>query len=152
MECKMEEAGLPPKLNKNSPVHKWLESMVLFFGKKVGVCNAPLSYIICPVENVLAIPPPHQAGGPHSEMYKSIEGDLTTCLSHSHALFKIDNWAVFDLVQSSTHGSNVVPMIAPFGKTRNGLGAMLTLKSQHAGKAIWDHLVKEAKQTLSTKF
>ena len=28
---------------------------------------------------------------------------------------------------------------------------MLPLKSQHAGKAIWDCLVKEAKQTLSTK-
>ena len=28
---------------------------------------------------------------------------------------------------------------------------MLALKYQHAGKAIWDHLVKEAEQTLSTK-
>jgi hypothetical protein len=28
---------------------------------------------------------------------------------------------------------------------------MLALKSQHAGKAIWDHLVKEAEHTLSNK-
>jgi hypothetical protein len=28
---------------------------------------------------------------------------------------------------------------------------MLALKSQHAGKAIWDCLVKEAKHTLSNK-
>jgi hypothetical protein len=28
---------------------------------------------------------------------------------------------------------------------------MLALKSQHAGKAIWDRLVKEAKHTLSNK-
>jgi hypothetical protein len=33
MERKKEEAGLPPMLNKNAPVHKWLESMVLFLGK-----------------------------------------------------------------------------------------------------------------------
>ena len=30
-------------------------------------------------------------------------------------------------------------------------GAMLALKSQHAGKAIWDRLVKEAEHTLSNK-
>ena len=66
MECKNKEAGLPPKLNKNAPVHKWLELMVHFFGNKVGECNIQLSYIIRPMENVQAIAPPCQAGGSHT--------------------------------------------------------------------------------------
>jgi hypothetical protein len=41
MEHKKEDVGLPPKLTKSSPVHKWLELMGLYLGKKVGVCHAP---------------------------------------------------------------------------------------------------------------
>jgi hypothetical protein len=40
MEHKKEDVGLPPKLLKSSPVHKWLESMGLYLGKKVGIRNA----------------------------------------------------------------------------------------------------------------
>ncbi len=109
--------------------------MGLYLGKKVGVCNALLSYAVCLNSNVPLIAPPCQAGEPHSKMYKLIEGDLTACLLHTHALFKVDNGTVFDLAESSTRGSDVAPMIAPFCKTRNGYGAMLALKSQHAGKA-----------------
>jgi hypothetical protein len=117
MEHKKEDVGLPPKLMKSSPVHKWLEWMGLYPGKKVGVCNAPLSYVVCLDANVPAIAPTSQAGEPHSKMYKSIEGDLTARLSHTHALFKVDNGTVFDLIESSTQGSNVAPKIAPFCKT-----------------------------------
>jgi hypothetical protein len=120
----------------------------LYLGKKVGACNAPLSYVVCLDANVPAIAPPRQAGEPHSEMYKSIEGDLTARLSHTHALFKVNNGTIFDLVELSTQGSNVAPTIAPFCKTQNGHGVMLALKSQHAGKAIWDCLIKETKHTL----
>ncbi len=152
MVRKKEDVGLPPKLTKSSPVHKWLELMGLYLGKKVGVRNAPLSYIVCLNANVLAIAPLCQAGEPHSETYKLIEKDLTARrLSHTHALFKVNNGTVIDLVELSNQGSNVAPTIAPFRKTRNGHGAMLALKSQHAGKAIWDCLVKEAKHTLSNK-
>ncbi len=151
MECKKEDVGLPPKLPKSSPVHKWLELMGLYLGKKVGVCNAPLSYVIRLDANVPAIAPPCQAGEPHSEMYESVEGDSTARLLHTHNLFKVNNGTVFDLVESFTQGSNVAPMIAPFCKTRNRHGTMLALKSQHASMAIWDCLVKEAKHTLSDK-
>ena len=130
MQSKKKDAGQPLKLNKNAAVHKWLESMVLFLGKKVGVCDAPLSYIIRPVENVTVIPLHCQAEEPHSEMYESIEGDLTARLSHAHALFKVDNGTVFDLIESSTCGSDVSPTIAPFRKTQIGRGAMLALKTQ----------------------
>jgi len=46
MEHKKEDFGLPPKLTKHYPVHKWMESMVLYLGQKVGVHNAPLAYVV----------------------------------------------------------------------------------------------------------
>jgi hypothetical protein len=149
MELRKEDIGLSPKLTKSSPVRKWLELMGLYLGKKVGVCNAPLSYVICLDANVPANAPPHQAGEPHSKT--SIEGDLTVRLLHTHTLFKVNNGTAFNLVESSTQGNNVAPTIAPFCKTQNRCGAMLALKSQHAGKAIWDCLVKEAEHTLYNK-
>jgi hypothetical protein len=39
MEHKKEDFGPPPKLTKHHPVHKWMESMVLYLGQKVGVRN-----------------------------------------------------------------------------------------------------------------
>jgi hypothetical protein len=102
MEPKKEDVGLPPKLMKSSPVHKWLELMGLYLGKKVGVHNAPLSYVVHLNANVLAIAPTCQAGEPHSKMYESIEGDLTARLLHTHTLFKVNNGTVFNLVELST--------------------------------------------------
>jgi hypothetical protein len=46
MERKKEDFGLPPKLTKHYPVHKWMELMVLYLGQKVGVRNAPLAYVV----------------------------------------------------------------------------------------------------------
>jgi hypothetical protein len=117
MEHKKEDVGLPPKRTKSSPVHKWMELMGLYLGKKVGVCHAPLSYVVCLNANVPAIAPPCQAGEPHSEMYKSIEGDLTACLLHTHALFKVHNGTVLNLIKSFTQESDVAPTIAPFRET-----------------------------------
>jgi hypothetical protein len=145
MECKKEDHGLAPKLTKSCPVHKWLESFHLHLGKKVGVRNAPLLYVVRAVTDVPAIAPPCQAGEPHSEKNESIEGNMAARMSHTHALYKIDIGSVFNLVENAVRGSNVASMIAPFCKTRNGRSAMNALKTQHAGKAIWDRLVKEAK-------
>jgi hypothetical protein len=151
MERKKEDHGLAPMLTKSCPAYKWLESFHLHLGKKVGVCNAPLLYVVCAVADVLAIVPPRQAGEPHSEVNVSIEGNMAARMSHTHALYKIDNGLVFDLVENVVRGSNVASTIAPFCKTRNGCSAMNALKTQHAGKAIWDRLVKEAEHILSNK-
>jgi hypothetical protein len=55
------------------------------------------------------------------------------------------------MIESSTRGSDVTSSIAPFRKTCEGRGALNALKSQHAGKAVYDRLVKKAEQTLSNK-
>jgi hypothetical protein len=150
-ERKKEDHGLAPKLTKSCPVHKWLESFHFHLGKKVGVRNAPLLYVVRAVVDVPAIAPPCQAGEPHSEENESIEGNMAVRMSHTHALYKIDNGSVFDLVENAVCGSDVMSTIAPFCKTQDGCSAMNALKTQHAGKAIWDRLVKEAEHILSIK-
>jgi hypothetical protein len=100
--------------------------------------------VVRAVADVPAIAPPRQAGEPHSEENELIEGNMAACMLHTHALYKIDNGSVFNLVANAVCGSDVASTIAPFCKTRNGCGAMNALKTQHAGKAIWDRLVKEA--------
>jgi hypothetical protein len=71
----------------------------------------------------------------------SIEGDLTACMTHNHPLYKVDN----------VRGHDVAATIAPFRRAQDGRGALLALKSQHAGKAIYNQLVKEAENLLKNR-
>ncbi len=48
-------------------------------------------------------------------------------------------------------GHDVAATIAPFRRTWDGRGALLALKSQHAGKVIYDQLVKEAENVLKNR-
>ena len=70
--------------------------MVLYLGQKVGVRNAPLTHVVRARAILPAVPPPLQVCEPHSEQHESIEGDLIARMTHNHALFKVDNGAVYD--------------------------------------------------------
>jgi hypothetical protein len=102
------------------------------------------------VADVDATPSARQAGDPHSVETGSIEGDLTLTarMTHNHPLYKGDNGSVFDMIEIAMRGHDVAATIAPFRRARDGCGALLALKSQHAGKAIYDQLVKEAENVL----
>ncbi len=78
--------------------------------------------MVCAVADVPAIAPPRQAGEPHSEVNESIEGNMAARMSHTHALYKIDNGLVFNLVENAVCGSDVASTIAPFA--RLGMGAV----------------------------
>lgn len=151
MERKKAEIGTPPKITKNQAVHKWIDSFTLYLTQKVGVRNAPVAYVVRAVAAVDVIPPARQAGDPHSEETGSIEGDLTARMIHNHPLFKVDNGSVFDMIEIAVRGHDVAATIAPFRRKRDGRGALLALKSQHAGKAIYDQLVKEAESVLKNR-
>lgn len=93
---------IPPKLTKNFSTHKWLESFVLCLRQKVGVRECPLEYVVREVAAVVAVPPPLLAGEPHTEEHGgSIEGDMIARMSHAHPLFKADNGAVFELIETA---------------------------------------------------
>ena len=85
---------------------------------------------------------------PHSEEYGSIEGDLTNCLSHSHALFKVDNAKVFDIIEQGVRGTDIAPTIAQYRKRWDGRGALKAIIAQHAGIRLWEDMVKSAKEVL----
>ena len=92
--------------------------------------------------------PARQVGDPHSVETGSIEGDLTARMTHIHPLYKVDNGLVYDMIESSVRGHDVAATIAPFRRQWDGRGALLALKSQHAEKAIYNQLVKEAENVL----
>jgi hypothetical protein len=83
-----------------------------------------------------------------SEEYGSIKGDQAHRLSHTHALFKVDNAEVFDLAETAVLGSDIAPTIAPFCKRRDGHGALQAIKNQHAGVHVWVDIVKGSKEEM----
>ena len=85
---------------------------------------------------------------PHSEEYGSIEGDQAHRLSHTHALFKVDNAKVFDIIEQGVSGSDIAPTIAPYCKLRDRRGALKAIINQHAGVCVWDDMVKSAKDVM----
>jgi hypothetical protein len=151
MERKKADHGAPPKLMKNQAFHKWVDSFILYLSQMVGVRNAPLDYILMAIAAVNATPPTYQLSNPHSVETGSIDGNLTVRMPHNHPLYKVDNGAVFDMIESTVCGHDVAATIAPFHRARTGRGALLALQSQHAGKAIYDQLVKEAENDLKNQ-
>jgi hypothetical protein len=151
MEQKKADHRPPPKLTKNQPVHKWVDLFILYLSQTVGVRNAPLDYIVRAIAAVDATPPPCQLGDPHSIKTGSIDGDLTAHMPHNHPLYKVDNGSVFDMIESTINGHNVAATIAPFRRKWDGRGALIALQSQHAGKAIYDQLMKEVENVLKNR-
>jgi hypothetical protein len=151
MECKKAYHGPPPKLTKNQSVHKWVDLFILYLSQTVGVCNAPLDYIVRAIAAMNATPPACQLGDPHSIETGSIGGYLIACMPHNHPLYKVDNGSVFDLIESTVCGHNIATTIALFHHVRDGRGALLALQSQHAGKEIYDQLVSEAENVLKNR-
>jgi hypothetical protein len=119
--------------------------------KKVGVRDCPLEYLVRELASVAVVAPPLEAGEPHSEEHGgSIKGDMIARMLHSHSLFKVDKGVVFELIQTAVHGTPIAALVAPFCHDCNGFRAFFTIQAQHAGKDVWDKLVKEAKTVLKT--
>ena len=137
-----------PKITKTVPVHTWLQSTHNYLNRRVGARCAGLSYVVRENEAVSATVPARALNEPHSEEYGSIEGDLTMRLSHSHALFKVDNAEVFDIIEQGVRGTDIAPTIAQYRKRRDGRGALKAITAQHAGIRLWEDMVKSAKEVL----
>jgi hypothetical protein len=113
---------VPPKLTKNFSTYKWLESFVLCLHHKVGVQNCLLEYLVRDNAVVAAICPPLKPFEPHlaAEQGGSIKGDTITRMSHAHPLFKVDNGAVFELIENAVRGTAISASIAPSKHEHNG--------------------------------
>jgi hypothetical protein len=57
-------------------------------------------------------------------------------MSHAHPLFRVDNGAVFELIEMAVRGTAVAASIAPFRREQNGCNAFIAIRAQHAGKDV----------------
>ena len=64
-----------------------------------------LAYVICANVNVPAPPPQLTANQPHSDEHGSVETELVTCSSHTHALYHDDNSSVYFHLEEATQGT-----------------------------------------------
>jgi hypothetical protein len=129
----------------------WLESFVLCLCQKVGVPDCPFEYVVHELATVAVLAPPLQAGEPHSEEHGgSIKGNMITRMLHLHYLFKVDNGAVFKLIETAVRGTPIAASIASFCCDQNGCRAFFAIQAQHASKDMWDKFVKEAETVLQT--
>ncbi len=120
MEKNDADVGQPPRLTKDKLVYKWLESFQQHLSEKIGVRNAPLTYLICPLIAAPAAMLPRAALQPFSLNYLSIEQELKLCTSHTQNLFQADNSALFQLIDRAVIGHDVSATIAPFCRSQNG--------------------------------
>jgi len=90
-------------------------------------------------------------GEPYSSNFMSIEDKLRFCLLHVHNLYQPDNNALYQMVERATTGHDVGARIAPFHRAHDGRWAILEIISQHAGRHVWDKIVKEANSMLQTR-
>jgi hypothetical protein len=64
---------------------------------------------------VAAICPPLELFEPHmAEHVGSINGDMIAHMSHAHPLFKVDDGAVFKLIENAICGTAIAASIASF--------------------------------------
>ena len=82
--------GLPPKLQKDKPVHNWLESFELYLSNKIGELNAPLTYVLRTDDAVAIDMLLHAQGVPLSDIHDSIKEELSII---AIILILTSNWA-----------------------------------------------------------
>jgi hypothetical protein len=153
LEKKNADVGPPPKLTKDKIVYKWLESFDQYLLDKIGAHYMPLTYmtrtdVATPVN---AATVPHAVDEPFAAIYTSIEEEMKICVSHTHNLAKLDNTALFQLIDHAVTGHDASATIAIFCRGQDGCGAFLAIKNQHAGRHIWDKNFKDAMAVLQVR-
>ena len=146
-----EDTPEVPKISKSLPIIKWMEAFQDHLHCVIGVRMFPLTYITRKDEEVPAMVPPLQAGQPHSEAHGSIEGEMIAQASHTHAMFRDDNAAVYYALKEATHSTSYAASIKPFQMTRNGHSTLLALTNQYAGNDKWEAEIRKQDDLLHTR-
>jgi hypothetical protein len=140
-----------PKLNKGMSVPKWASNMEVFLRGIIGARTAPMAYLIRP-EGAVATPAPAlMPSQPHSAEHGSIEEEFIARTSHNHALFRNDDGELYGLLQVVLRGTPFESSIASGRKRREGRKSYNSVISQHAGRDVYEKLIREAELYLKTK-
>jgi hypothetical protein len=140
-----------PVISKALPIIKWTEAFDDFLNRAVGARTIPLAY----VSRELVDPPDGLAnraiGKPHTLEHGSVEGDMIARASHTHALFRDDNATVYYFLEEATRGTPYAASLKPFQRTKNGRGALESIRKQYAGKDKWDAEIKRQDDLLHNR-
>lgn len=133
-----------PKITKTLPIIKWTEAFDDFLARTIGIRHIPLSYVTRAVSDPTVTEPLPDIldGHPHTEKYGSIEGDLVARATHDHPLFKDDNAKVYYYLEEATRGTSYAASLKTFQRSKDGRGALSSLRSQYAGKDKWEAEIK----------
>jgi hypothetical protein len=141
-----------PKITKTLPIIRWTEAFTDHLHRVIGIRKIPLAYVIRADEAVEDIGNcPLAQGAPHSAKHGSIEDELIDRGSHTHALFREDNQAVYYQLEEATRSTPYAASIKPFQRPKNGRAAWLALSSQYAGNDKWEAEIKRHEQFLHTR-
>ena len=104
-----------------------------------------LKYLI--QENVIvsAAAPPLVNGMPHLVVGGGIIADMESRLSHTHALFQLDNEIFFASLDKAVHDSKLSNTINPFERARGGYGVYLASMGNCDRNDKWDHIIEKWK-------
>ena len=147
---KDEDTPEVPKISKSLPIIKWTEAFQDHLHQVIGVQMIPLAYVTRTNEDVPVVAPPLQVGQPHSEEHGSIKGELIVHASHTHALLRNDNVAVYYALEEAMRSTSYTASIKPFQRSKNGRGALLALTNQYAGNDKWEAEIRKQDDLLHT--
>ena len=71
--------------------------------------------------------------------------------SHTHAMFRDDNAAVYYALEEATRSTSYAASIKPFQRTKNGRGALQALTNQYAGNDKWEAEIRRQDDLLHTR-
>jgi hypothetical protein len=97
-----------------------LEQFTQYLGDKIGARNAPFTYLTRPEFLPPAILAARAVDQPYSVDYESIEQELKFRVAHDHTLGKLDNNALYQLIDRAVAGHDVSATVAPFRRKQDG--------------------------------
>ena len=140
-----------PVISKSLPVLKWLEAFDDFLSSVIGSRMCALSYVTREDAAVPAAAPPLAHNMPHSTEHGSVQDEMVARISHNHPIYPADNKQVYLYLEKATRGSAVAATLKVFQATKNGRGALIAIRSQHAGDDKWDKLIREADELIHNR-
>ena len=152
LKTKRDEDTLEvPKISQSLPIIKWMEAFQDYLHRVIGVRMIPLAYVTRKDDDVPSVAPPLQDGQPHFEVHGSIEGEMIVRASHTHAMFRDDNAAVYYAFKEATRSTSYAASIKPFQRTKNGRGALQALTNQYARNDKWEAEIHKKDDLLHTQ-
>jgi hypothetical protein len=140
-----------PIISKALPVIKWTEAFDDFLSRTIGVRMIPLSYVTREKVEVPAACPALKANKPHSELHGSVELDLVNRASHDDPLYDADNTKVYFFLEEATRGTQYAASIKPYQRSKDGRGALMSIRNQYAGRDKWEAELKKQDELIHNR-